>query len=113
MPRDLSTLSMPWIRDGLMERLIQLSDIAWLESALSNDGRGLEDVTDFFDSYVILENPSEQIGYFLLDANEAQLLTDFAVAFDAAQQFALISWQPVQIAATKLLQQLQNSKSTP
>jgi len=109
MRRELD-LETPWLRVELVERLTRLADPQWLASVTNSGGTSgtLDETLDFFDDTGVLEEPSDRIGYMLLDQLEADAMYALGSALQKAlEESAHRDWRPVAHASRDAIQLLQ------
>ncbi|MBT0774264.1 hypothetical protein KIH74_35300 [Kineosporia sp. J2-2] len=83
-----------------MIHLTRLSDASWLATATADNNEELYETLNFLDDFAILDNPDLQVGYFLINHNEAQTLMQLDVALNQALGHKdRHLWEPVSLAA--------------
>jgi hypothetical protein len=87
MPPDGPDVQMPWLRAQLVEWLRRLSSRKWQENnwlPTAQAGVAFDDALDFFDDTGVLDEPSERIGFILLNEREAVALEELNRVLDGA-----------------------------
>lgn len=110
MPTNLET---PWLRSELIQILKALSNQAWLECAMDDEGRPGHDlavVYDFFDDTGVLDDPDRSIGYLIFDQEEASAMQNLGIELDSAirAHTAPGPWRRVADAARSALTRLES-----
>jgi hypothetical protein len=112
MPRDRG-LQTPWLREELVDHLMELSDTAWLLSVVDAAGGptdALDEILDFLDDTGVVDEPAGRIGYILEDDGEVAAMSTLG----AELRSALVAradphWRAVADAAGVALAVLQRS----
>lgn len=101
--------STPWLRDQLIDRLLRLSDNAWLTESLQPTGvpkEALEGLLDFFDDTGVLDEPEAHVGAYLR-AEEVPAVRVLANAVDlAVDRRDRTTWESASRAARDLVGRL-------
>ncbi|MGV9559217.1 SCO4402 family protein [Streptomyces sp. NPDC003401] len=113
MPRDDAELQTPWLRDQLIDWLLEISDRDRLQEDLaSSGGAAMDRMLDFFDDTGVLDEPVGRVGFILRDEGEVEVMRKLNSAIDQAIQessgsdVGMIhsrSWESVMTAAREAL----------